>query len=68
MSSEVEVTIKVLGQELTRAQAEELYFQLGAALGKSKEPSHRPWRPPEPPYTPVWCRTTGDQMELPFDA
>lgn len=43
---QVAVSIRVLGEELTRAEAEALYRQLGDALGKSETLTPlRPWAP-----------------------
>lgn len=54
----VEMTIRVLGKELTRAEAEELHLALGSALGKSMYYPF-PYVPNQPYYrpSPVWNAT-----------
>jgi hypothetical protein len=54
----VEMTIRVLGKELTRAEAEELHLALGNALGKQMYyPFHYVPRQPYYHSTPVWNAT-----------
>lgn len=46
-----EVTVRVLGKDLTKAEAEELYQALGSALGKTYQ---FPYVPNVPYYRPIW--------------
>jgi hypothetical protein len=53
-----EVTVRVLGKDLTKAEAEELYAALGSALGKSNtyQFPYVPYVPnvPYPRPSPFW--------------
>jgi len=60
-----EVTVRVLGKELTKAEAEELYAALGSALGKSPFT----FVPGVPYYRPMWnADLIGTQVRSPSDA
>jgi hypothetical protein len=73
--TDVKLTVEVLGQTLTREEAEQLHYALGTALGLSSP------KPPGPIYrtpkkipswdelaprapNPVWCHE--DQLTLPL--
>lgn len=49
-----EVTVRVLGKDLTKAEAEELYFALRDALGKKDTYLFPHYQPPHP----VWPNQT----------